>query len=249
MALQQASGGAPGLVIADRYRLDQLSGDTLRTEVWEGWVLTLARPVMVKLIHAGDIPTAGGRLGLALVVDLFDVTRHEGMAVLVFERLECWPLNQLLQQRPVLQPDEVSSWMVGVAQIVESAHHCGIPHGAITTSNILVLADGSVRLTDFRGRQTGTGDGPFDTQPDLLALCFLLHDLLLHCSRSVVSNFLWSLADPDALPQPDSVLAFRLLLEHQPEGSSLTKRKWWWPVVASGLFVVGVTALSWLLIT
>jgi len=249
VALQQASGGAPGLVIADRYRLDQLSGDTLRTEVWEGWDLTLARPVMVKLIHAGDIPTAGGRLGLTGVVDLFDATNHQGMAVLVFERLECWPLNQLLHQQPVLHPDEVAAWVAGAARVVESAHHCGIPHGAITPSNILVLPDRSVRLTDFRGRPTGNGDGPFDTQPDLLALSLLLHDLLLRCPRSLVSNFLWSLADPDALPQPDSVLAFRLLLEHQPESASSNTRKWWWPVVASGFFVAGVAALSWLLIT
>ena len=83
MALQHPRGGVAGTVIAGRYRLVELLGGTARTEVWAGHDAVLERPVTVKLVHAGDVATGAARLTLPGVAAVFDVTDHDGLAVVV----------------------------------------------------------------------------------------------------------------------------------------------------------------------
>ena len=70
MALQHDSGGFPGLVIANRYKLNHLFAQTFQTEVWEASDLNLGREVTLKLIHNGDIPIGAGRLNTTGVLKI-----------------------------------------------------------------------------------------------------------------------------------------------------------------------------------
>ena len=223
MALQHARGGAPGAVIADRYRLDDLLGATTRTEVWAGHDAVLERPVTVKLVHVGDIAIGAARLTIPGVAAVFDVTDHDGLAVVVTERVDATPLDQILDRQPDLSPDDVVALVVAVAGVLEGAHEAGVPHGALRPSNVLVRADGAILLTDFRGAGDG-GPGPFDPRADLDALAILLAELLAHCPRSEVPTQLRQFVDR-ALTAPESqrpagMLDFRLAL--QPMGAGTT---------------------------
>ncbi|MBC8364216.1 MAG: hypothetical protein H8E59_04360 [Actinobacteria bacterium] len=234
MALQHPRGGVAGTVIAGRYRLVDLIGGTTHTEVWAGHDAVLERPVTVKFVHAGDVATGAARLTLAGVAAVFDVTDHDGLAVVVTERVDAVPLDQLLDRQPHLSSDDVVTLVTAVAGVLEAAHGAGVPHGAIRPSNVLVREDGTVLLTDFRGAGDG-GPGPFDPRADLEALAILLAELLAHCPRSDVPTYLRQFVDR-ALTAPESqrpvgMLDFRMALRPDDavpgadEGRPLMRRR------------------------
>ena len=224
MALQHPRGGAPGAIIAARYRLDELLGSTTRTEVWAGHDAVLERPVTVKLVHAGDVATGAAHLPLPGVAAVFDVTDHDGLAVVVTERVDATPLDRLLDRQPDLDSDDVVALIDAVARVLETTHGSGVPHGALRSSNVLVRADGAILLTDFRGTGEG-GPGPFDPQADLEALAILLAELLAHCPRAEVPAHLRQFVDrmltaPEA-DRPTNVLDFRMALRPVEAGPEL----------------------------
>jgi len=55
---------ASGTIIGRRYRLENQVSDTVRTEVWRGCDEVLQRPVTIKLVRSGDVPTGAGRLAV-----------------------------------------------------------------------------------------------------------------------------------------------------------------------------------------
>lgn len=215
MALHQARGGAPGAVVAGRYRLDELLGETARAEVWAGHDAVLERPVTVKLVHVGEPPVAAARLHLPGIAAVFDVTSHDGLAVVVTERVDATPLDRLLDRQPDLTPGDVVALVDAVARVLDAAHRAGVPHGALRPSNILVRKDGAILLTDLRG-SGDSGRGPFDPRGDLDAVALLLAELLAHCNREEVPAHLRRLTDraltaPDA-DRPSSMLDLRMAL-------------------------------------
>jgi hypothetical protein len=221
MALQHPRGGVAGTVIAGRYRLVELLGGTARTEVWAGHDAVLERPVTVKLVHAGDVATGAARLTLPGVAAVFDVTDHDGLAVVVTEQVEAVPLDQILDRQPDLSADDVVALVTAVASVLEAAHEAGVPHGALRPSNVLVRTDGAVLLTDFRGTDDG-GPGPFDPRTDLDALTILLAELLAHCPRSNVPTYLRQFADRTLTAtesqRPAGMLDFRMALRPDDAG-------------------------------
>ena len=220
MALQHPRGGAPGAIIAGRYRLEELRDGTTDTEVWAGHDVVLERPVTVKLVHAGDAATGAARLALPGVAAVFDVTDHDGLAVVVTERVDATPLDRLLDRQPDLTPDDVVTLVDAVARVLEATHKAGVPHGALRPSNVLIRDDGAILLTDFQGTGMG-GPGPFDPQADLDALTILFAELLAHCPRVDVPAHLRQFADrmlaTHEEERPATMLDFRMAL--QPTGS------------------------------
>ena len=249
MALQHAPGGAPGALIAKRYRLGRLVAATSLTEIWAACDEVLDRPVTWKLIHAGDVPTAAGRLTIDGVPDLFDVTTHQNMAVVVSEHVDVWPLDRLLEAHPVLHPDDVVTIADATARILDDAHRHGVPHLALRPSNILVLDDGDIRLTDFRGRCDGDGPGPFDHQPDLVAIGDLVAGLLGRCPAASLPPHLRRLGDLLDAGPPESLLTLRLAL-HPPTATGSTRRifRWLVPVLGAALLIGVVVASARLLL-
>lgn len=244
MALQHDSGGFPGLVIASRYKLNHLFAQTLQTEIWEASDLNLGREVTLKLIHSGDIPIGAGRLTTIGVLKIFDITNHQGSAVVVSEKIQSRSLEQLIRNKETLSPLEVQTILIAITKIIENAHLQGVPHLSLTPSNVLIGNDGEIYLTDFRGQIEKKG--PFDPESDLKGLQLLLVELLKLCPRLSVPDYLWRLANNQSFYSPKSVLEFRIILEKQ---SIPTKKKQTHLPIVFCLFFVGVVLLStWLFV-
>ncbi|HEY0870089.1 MAG TPA: protein kinase family protein [Acidothermaceae bacterium] len=148
---------APGLLIAERYRLESpLSAETTSQRVgrlWRAYDEVLARPVAILLVEGDDpgVPEvlagarAAARLTHAAVVRVYDAGEAPGLAFVVTEFLSGGSLEAQLLVGP-LDPsnavDLVSDLAVGVA----AAHDVGLHGLSLTPSSVLFTATGAPRL-------------------------------------------------------------------------------------------------------
>ncbi|HJL90224.1 MAG TPA: hypothetical protein QF905_07795 [Acidimicrobiales bacterium] len=226
---------ASGTIIGRRYRLTDQVSDTSSAEVWRGHDEVLQRPVTVKFVRSGDVPTGAGRLAVTGAVAVYDTLNHEGLAVVVSEWVDAWPLDRVLEQEVTLRPADVVEILTGVAGILADAHALGVPHGSVRPSNVLVTDDGAVHLTDFRGRDGGAE--PFDPAPDVTGLGIVMASLLSRCRQESVPPHLIDLmdrlesSDPARIP---GLLEFRLALA--PLKQTVTGRN-------TGRWLIAVAAL------
>ncbi len=65
--------------------------ETSKTELWEALDLVLNRQITLKIIHSGDIPIGAGRLNTPGILTIFDITNHQGSAVVVTEKIDATP--------------------------------------------------------------------------------------------------------------------------------------------------------------
>ena len=226
---------APGTIIGRRYRLADQVSDTPGAEVWRGHDEVLQRPVAVKIVRSGDVPTGAGRLAVTGAVAVYNTLSHDGLAVVVSEWVDAWPLDRVLKQQVTLRPTDVVEILTGVTGILADAHALGIPHGSVKPSNILVTDDGTVHLTDFRGRD-GEAE-PFDAAPDITGLGLVMASLLSRCRKESVPPHLIDLMDRLESSDPARVpglLEFRLALA--PPERTVTGRN-------TGRWLIAVAAL------
>jgi hypothetical protein len=148
---------APGLLVAERYRIESpLSGETETERVgklWQAYDEVLARPVAILLVQGGDpgVPEvlAGARAAAGLthaaVVRVYDAGEAPGLAFVVTEFLSGGSLESQLLIGP-LDPgaavDLVSDLAIGVA----AAHHVGLHGLSLTPRSVLFTATGAPRL-------------------------------------------------------------------------------------------------------
>jgi hypothetical protein len=226
---------ASGTIIGRRYRLTDQVSDTPSAEVWRGRDEVLQRPVAVKFVRSGDVPTGAGRLAVAGAVAVYDTLSHESLAVVVSEWVDAWPLDRVLEQEITLRPTDVVEILTGVAGILADAHALGVPHGSVRPSNVLVADDGTVHLTDFRGRAGGAE--PFDPAPDIAGLGIVMASLLSRCRRDSIPPHLIDLMDRLESSDPARVpglLEFRLTLA--PLKKTVTGRN-------TGRWLIAIAAL------
>ena len=164
---------APGTLIAGRYRLTAQVAAGGMGSVWEAWDELLQRRVAVKLL----LPQPGmsredatiarsrvirearitARLHHPHAVTLYDVVEHAGQPCLIMQYVSSRSLNVLLQERGVLAPPVVARIGAEVASALAAAHLVGIIHRDVKPSNVLIIDDGSAKLTDF-GISHAAGD-------------------------------------------------------------------------------------------
>jgi hypothetical protein len=148
---------APGLLVAERYRIESpLSGETETERVgklWRAYDEVLARPVAILLVRGDDpgVPEvlAGARAAAGLthaaVVRVYDAGEAPGLAFVVTEFLSGGSLeSQLLiaPLDPAIAVDLVSDLAIGVA----AAHNVGLHGLSLTPRSVLFTATGAPRL-------------------------------------------------------------------------------------------------------
>ncbi|HZV26056.1 MAG TPA: hypothetical protein VFG00_07185, partial [Acidothermaceae bacterium] len=148
---------APGLLVAERYRIESpLTGETETERVgklWRAYDEVLARPVAILLVRGDDpgVPEvlAGARAAAGLthaaVVRVYDAGEAPGLAFVVTEFLSGGSLeSQLLigPLDPAIAVDLLSDLAIGVA----AAHHVGLHGLSLTPRSVLFTATGAPRL-------------------------------------------------------------------------------------------------------
>ena len=152
-------------LVAGRYALGELLGRGGMGQVWRAQDVLLGREVAVKEVALPLSVTdeerevlrarvmrearAAARLNHRASVTVFDVAEDDGNIFLVMELVECGSLADLVGSSGPLSVERAVAIGLEVLDALEAAHATGVVHRDVKPSNVLVLEDGSVKLTDF----------------------------------------------------------------------------------------------------
>ena len=164
-------------LIASRYRLLRRIGAGGMGEVWEAEDTVLGRRVAVKVVdlaRTGDrrreeIRERAMREGRAAAqidhprtVRVFDIVDDPDHLYLVMELVSATQLDDAIRDEGPLEPRAAAQVGLQVAEALAAAHRAGVVHRDVKPGNVMVLADGSVKLADF-------GIATIKEDPDLTA--------------------------------------------------------------------------------
>ncbi|MCC6867284.1 MAG: serine/threonine protein kinase [Burkholderiales bacterium] len=92
---------------------------------------------------------SAGRLNHPNVVTIFDVGKSDDVAYIAMEFLDGQSLREILDSGVVLPTQRIAEIAAAVAEGLAFAHESGIVHRDVKPANIMVLASGAVKITDF----------------------------------------------------------------------------------------------------
>jgi serine/threonine protein kinase/tetratricopeptide (TPR) repeat protein len=168
-----------GVVLDDKYRLDELLGQGGMGAVYRATHLLIERPVAVKVLSRRLVTDesarerfrrearAAGRLQHtnAVAVTDFGETR-DGLVYLVMELLEGRPLREVLARESPLDPARAVSLMMQISAAVEAAHAAGIIHRDLKPGNIFLVQRPDspyiVKVLDFGIAKLAADSGEFN---------------------------------------------------------------------------------------
>ena len=150
-------------VLDGRYALVELIATGGMGEVWRGTDQILGRQVAIKMLaamHADDEQfrarfQAEARYASSLshpgITRVFDYGEHSplGGPYLVMELVDGQPLSEILERHGRLDPNVVLDIVAQSARALDIAHQAGIVHRDIKPGNLLIMADGTTKITDF----------------------------------------------------------------------------------------------------
>lgn len=148
------------VLVADRYRLDTPIGRGGMGEVWRATDEVLGRPVAVKLLLGGEVDASAtarfrleaqtaARLSHPHLVAVFDFGAWEDRFYLVMELVEGASLAQVLASEEALSPERVAHIAAQAAAGLAAAHRQGVVHRDIKPGNLMLDAQGTVKIGDF----------------------------------------------------------------------------------------------------
>jgi serine/threonine protein kinase len=154
---------APGLVLADRYRLVRIIGRGGSSVVWVADHVVTGKQVALKVLtRRGDEGAMRflrearitSRLDHPNIVDVHDVFQLEDSdeLVMVMDLLEGVSLAAHLRASSPPGPlslAETARNVVAVASALEAAHGLGVVHRDLKPDNVFLTTDGALRVLDF----------------------------------------------------------------------------------------------------
>jgi serine/threonine protein kinase len=160
--------------VSGRYRLTEIIGRGGMGTVWRAEDELLGRAVAVKVIAAPDAPInsgspngltpetqvqtasrarrearAAGRLNHPGAVTIHDIIEEDGRFHIIMELIQAPTLADLVRSEGPLSPARVAAIGSQVLDVLDFAHAEGIVHRDVKPSNVMVLPQDRVKLTDF----------------------------------------------------------------------------------------------------
>jgi serine/threonine-protein kinase len=158
-----------------RYQLFETLGVGATSRVVRGFDPMIGRHLAIKLFHSelaiGEArdrflreARVVGQLTHPNIITLHDMGIEESTQTpyLVMEFIDGTPLDRLLEKGTLPLP-RACAWIAHAAEALDVAHTRGVIHGDVKPANILITADGKVKLTDFgmaRVAKRDTSDSP-----------------------------------------------------------------------------------------
>ena len=156
---RQLDALAPGMLLADRFRLAEVLGAGASGQVWAALDIRVGRKVALKVLHPHlrddasrerlrrEARTATtGHPNMAAVHDLHEAN---GRIFLSMELVEGRSLRALLGEGQTLSIEEVVAVGRDVASALEHLHGQGFVHRDVKPGNILITPDGEAKLCDL----------------------------------------------------------------------------------------------------
>ncbi|MBM6402307.1 serine/threonine protein kinase [Phycicoccus sp. MQZ13P-5] len=144
-------------------------------DVWRAEDTVLDRTVAVKVLRPStdgepvfvrrfrDEALYAAALSHPNIAALFDYGEEDSLAFLVMELVEGEPLSELVRREGPLPVERVRAVLAQAALALGAAHEAGVVHRDVKPANILVTADGTVKLTDFGIARAVDGSGHTQT--------------------------------------------------------------------------------------
>jgi eukaryotic-like serine/threonine-protein kinase len=156
-------------VLADRYQLSRKLGAGPVGEVWEALDLVLGQPVAVKVVHDHLAAVEAFRARLRSLAREAARVRHPNVAAVhdvdedgsfvVTELVEGPSARQLLAEQGTLPVETATRLAAGACSALSAAHAAGVLHRGLKPENLLVTADGGVKVSDFGVARVGLEPG------------------------------------------------------------------------------------------
>ena len=200
-----------GALLENRYRVLRRIAHGGTAAVYEGLDERLDRPVALKIMHPhfADDPRfvtraereakAAARLHDPHVVAVLDQGRtDDGVLYLVLEFVDGPTLREVVAREAPMDPHRALELLVPVLRGLARAHRTGLVHRDVKPENVLLTADGQVKVADFGltravdDHTTSTtvlgtvgyaapelvGDGPVDQRSDVYAVGIMAYEML-----------------------------------------------------------------------
>lgn len=151
-----------GKMLDNRYEIQECIGTGGMAVVYKARDHRLNRLVAIKILKPElasdadfrrrfhDESQAVAMLSHANIVSVYDVSNSDGLNYIVMELIDGLTLKQYMQRRGTpLNWREAQHFITQIMRALSHAHSRGIIHRDIKPHNIMVLRDGSVKVTDF----------------------------------------------------------------------------------------------------
>ena len=148
-------------LIANRYEVFKHIGQGGMADVFLATDTILNREVAVKILRS-ELSTdpvsvlrfereaqAATALTHPNIVDIYDIGDYKGHHFIVMEYVPGKTLKQVIQARGTLLKEEAVDYMKQLVSAIAEAHKRGIIHRDIKPQNVIVKADGTIKVLDF----------------------------------------------------------------------------------------------------
>jgi eukaryotic-like serine/threonine-protein kinase len=148
-------------VFSDRYELTHLIARGGMAQVYRARDRQLDRPVALKVLFPElsvdrafverfrREAQAAANLSHPNIVPVFDWGEDSGSYFIVMEFIDGRPLSAVLRDSEPLTPQQIASIGASVAAALAFAHRHHVVHRDVKPGNVLITADGGVKVTDF----------------------------------------------------------------------------------------------------
>jgi hypothetical protein len=176
--------------------------------VWLAEDRTIGRRVAIKELHLPDGVSPGertvfeervlrearaaGRLNDPGVVTVYDVVQEAGTTFIVMELIQATTLSALVGEQGPLPQAAVARLAEQLLSALAAAHAAGVVHRDVKPSNIMVLPNGRVKLTDF-GIAQSTDDPRLTTSGILIGSPVYMAPERLRGADADAGSDLWAL--------------------------------------------------------
>ncbi len=150
-----------GRLLDNRYEILEVIGTGGMAVVYKARCHRLNRLVAIKILRAEFTKDeefrrrfhaesqAVAMLSHPNIVSVYDVSTTDEADYIVMELIDGITLKQYMERKGVLNWKETLHFAIQIAKALEHAHSRGIIHRDIKPHNVMVLKNGSVKVTDF----------------------------------------------------------------------------------------------------
>ncbi len=150
-----------GKKLDGRYEIEGLIGIGGMANVYRAYDIIDGRTVAVKILrdeHMGNDELlrrfrneskAISVLSHPNIVKVFDVSFNDKVQYIVMEYIDGITLKEYIEQQGVIKWKEAVHFLVQILRALQHAHDKGIVHRDIKPQNMMLLRDGTIKVTDF----------------------------------------------------------------------------------------------------